>query len=427
MSGAVKSDQPDKALELYSDLREKSGAGGSVLDGVVYGPLINGFFTKGMEKEAMDCYNELISRIGNGGSGGDVSGGIRIGAVGYNLVLDALSKNGKFDIAMELFDRMMQEHNPPRQLSVNLGSFNVVVDMLCGEKRFEEAVEVFRKMGGKRCFPDTLSCNNLIDRLCKNGMVSVAEEVYSEMGEKAVSVDEYTHVLLLDACFGEDRVDAAAAYFIKMVEAGLRPNVVVYNKVISGLVKAGKVDEAKGFFEQMVEKELKPDAVSYDVILRGLCKGGKFDAVLKMIGDMLNIDDGAVLTSEMREFVADALRKEGREEELTRLFEEKEKEKEEKAAALAKEAEAAALAKEAEAAALAKQAEAIGATDVDVEAVSADGEITSTSEEIRENPAVEVEAIATNADAVDGTSNTDCLVEESAKAGEAGPAGQVTA
>ncbi|RWR90382.1 pentatricopeptide repeat-containing protein [Cinnamomum micranthum f. kanehirae] len=379
MSGAVKSDQPDKALELYSDLKEKSG--GSVLDGVVYGPLINGFFKKGMEKEALDCYNELISGIGSSGS--DISGGIRIGAVGYNSVLDALSKNGKFDIAMELFDRMMQEHNPPRRLSVNLGSFNVMVDMLCGDKRFDEAVEVFRKMSEKKCFPDTLSCNNLIDQLCKNGMVAAAEEIYHEMGEKAVSADEFTYVLLLDACFEENRVDDAAAYFTKMVEAGLRPNVVVYNKVIGGLVKAGKLDEAKGFF--------RPD--------------GREGAEARCL-----------FTSEMREYVADALRKEGREEELTRLFEEKEREKEEKAAALAKEAEAAALAKEAEAAALAKQAEAIGATDVAVEAVMVNGDVASTAkEEDGENPSVEAEAVATSADVVDGSSNTDGLVGRRSK------------
>ncbi|KAI4332165.1 hypothetical protein L6164_017095 [Bauhinia variegata] len=37
---------------------------------------------------------------------------------------------------------MINEHNPPRQLTVNLGSFNVMVDGYCAEGRFKEPMEV---------------------------------------------------------------------------------------------------------------------------------------------------------------------------------------------------------------------------------------------------------------------------------------------
>ncbi|MED6215645.1 hypothetical protein PIB30_115948, partial [Stylosanthes scabra] len=77
-------------------------------------------------------------------------------AVAYNSVLDALSKNGKFDEALKLFDRMRSEHNPPQRLAVNLGSFNVMVDGYCAQGMFKEAIEVFGKMGEYRCSPDTL-------------------------------------------------------------------------------------------------------------------------------------------------------------------------------------------------------------------------------------------------------------------------------
>ncbi|KAF8393765.1 hypothetical protein HHK36_019963 [Tetracentron sinense] len=345
MLGLVKKPDSDGVLDLYNELKEKLGF---VSDGIVYGSLMMGYFLKGMEKEAMDFYTQAVGENSR----------VRMGAVAYNSILNALSKNGKFDEAMVLFDRMMEEHNPPRQIMVNLGSFNVMVDGFCAQGRFGDAVEIFNKMGEKKCTPDTLSFNNLIEQLCGNGMVSEAEDLYKEMGEKSVNPDEFTYVLLMDASFGENRADDAAGYFRKMVEMGLRPNLVAFNKVVSGLLQVGKIEEAKGFFDQMVEK-LKMDAASYEVMLRALCDAGKLDEVLKVVDDMLK-DDGVGFSSEMHDVVTDALKKDGREEDLVRLFEEKEREK---AEALAKEAESAVTAN-----AIATTAAEIQTKEVEVEA-----------------------------------------------------------
>ncbi|KAK9286547.1 hypothetical protein L1049_014946 [Liquidambar formosana] len=95
---------PDGVFSLYEELKEKLGV---VEDGIVYGSLMKGYFLRGMEKEAMECYAEAVGENSR----------IRMSAVAFNSVLDALSKNGKFDEAMQLFDRMMAEHNPPWRLT----------------------------------------------------------------------------------------------------------------------------------------------------------------------------------------------------------------------------------------------------------------------------------------------------------------------
>lgn len=327
MLGHVRNLNADGVFELYEELKEKLG---NVDDGVVVGSLMKGYFLRGMEKEAMQCYAEAV---GEGSK-------IRMSAVAFNSVLDTLSKNGKFDEAMLLFERMMAEHNPPRRLSVNLGSFNVMVDGFCTAGRFKDAIEVFRKMGEKRCSPDTLSYNNLIEQLCNNGMLAEAEELYGEMANKGVNPDEFTYVLLMDTCFKENRTDDAAGYFRKMVETGLRPNLAVYSKLVDGLVKVGKIDEAKSFYDLMVKK-LKMDEGSYKFMMKALFEVGKHDDVLKMIGDMLD-DDASEFTTDLQEFVKEELRKEGREEDVVKLMEDKEREK---AEAQAKEAAATEAAK----------------------------------------------------------------------------------
>ncbi|KAL3026152.1 hypothetical protein AAZX31_04G216500 [Glycine max] len=374
MLGHARVSDGDAILRLYEELRERLG--GVVQDGIVFGCLMKGYFVKGMEKEAMECYEEALGKK-------------KMSAIGYNSVLDALSKNGMFDEALRLFDRMMKEHEPLKRLSVNLGSFNVIVDGYCDEGRFEEAMEVFRKMGEYRCSPDTLSFNNLIDRLCDNGRIVEAEEVYGEMEGKGVSPDEFTYGLLMDACFRENRADDAAAYFRKMVDSGLRPNLAVYNRLVGGLVKVGKIDEAKGFFELMVKK-LKMDVTSYQFIMKVLSDEGRLDEMLKIVDTLLD-DNGVDFDEEFQEFVKGELRKEGREEELTKLMEEKERLK---AEAKAKEIEAAEAAKRSARAAVASllPSKLFGNKETDLES-KREGEIQALNEENTNATASEAELV----------------------------------
>ncbi|XP_022984619.1 pentatricopeptide repeat-containing protein At3g49240, mitochondrial [Cucurbita maxima] len=324
MVGCVRSSDPDGVFKLFEELKEKLG--GTVEDGVVYGSLMKGYFMKEMEEEAMRCYEETVG----------VNSVVKMSAIAYNSVLDALCKNGKFGEALMLFDRMTKEHSPPRRLAVDLGSFNVMVDGYCIEGRFKDAIEVFEKMGDYRCSPDTLSFNNLIEQLCNNGMLADAEELYGTMGDKGVNPDEFTYGLLMDSCFKANRPDDAAGYFRKMVESGLRPNIAVYNRLVDELVKLGKINEAKAFFDLMVKK-LKMDASSYQFIMKALSESGQLDEMLNVVDTLLD-DDGIEFSEELQEFVRGELRKEDREGDLGKLMEEKERVK---AEAKAKEAEAA--------------------------------------------------------------------------------------
>ncbi|KAL1553104.1 pentatricopeptide repeat-containing protein, mitochondrial-like protein [Salvia divinorum] len=325
MVGQAKNLNADGILELYEELKQKLGAD-EILDGVIYGNLMKGYFLKGMEAEAMEVYSKLLVEDST----------VKMNAVSYNFVLEALSKNGKFDEALKLFERMKNEHDPPRKLSVNLGSYNVIVDGYCAEKRFDEAVEVFNSMGKKRCNPDTLSYNVLIDQLCSNDKLADAEELYNRMPDTNVNPDEYTFVTLIDTCLKENRLGDAAKYFGKMVESKRRPNLAVYNRLVEELVKAGEVDEAKYFFDLMVPK-LRMNDDAYKFIMNALSGVGKHDEVVKIVDGMLREAPGD-FTEELEEFVRELLRKEGMEDEVTNLKLQLEKEKAEAAAKVAEEA-----------------------------------------------------------------------------------------
>ncbi|KAL1532033.1 pentatricopeptide repeat-containing protein, mitochondrial-like protein [Salvia divinorum] len=326
MVGQVKNSNADSVFELYEELKQKLGAD-EILDGVIYGNLMKGYFLKGMEAEAMEVYSKVLGEDST----------MKMNAVSYNYVLEALSKNGKFDEALKLFERMKNEHDHPRKLCVNLGSYIVIADGYCAEKRFDEAVEVFNSMGEKRCNPDTLSYNVLIDHLCSNNKLAEAEELYNGMADKNVNPDEYTFVTLMDTCLKENRLDAAAHYFGTMVQLKRRPNLAVYNRLVEALVKAGEVDEAKSFFDLMVPK-LRMNEDAYKFIMNALSGIGKHDEVVKIVDGILREDPGD-FTEELEEFVRELLRKEGMEDEVTNLKLQLEKEKADAAAKAAEEAE----------------------------------------------------------------------------------------
>ncbi|KAG2329555.1 hypothetical protein Bca4012_020892 [Brassica carinata] len=247
----------------------------------------------------MECYEESLGKESK----------VKMSAAGYNYELEALSENRKFDEALKLFEDMKKKHKPPRFLALNLGSFNVVVNGYCGEWKFEETME---------------------------GLLDEAEKLYGEMDEKKVKPDEYTYGLLMDACFKEGKIDEGAAYYKTMFESSLRPNLAVYNRLQDELVKSGKLDDAKSVFEMMVGK-LKMDDKAYRFIMRALSEAGRVDDMLKIVDVMLD-EETVRVSEEVQEFVKEELRKEGREGDLQKLMDEKERLK---AEAKARELEAA--------------------------------------------------------------------------------------
>lgn len=320
MGGFVNASEPDKAVSLFEEWKEKVGTS-EVRDGAPYGNLMKAYFLKGMEEAAMEVYHEVVIKDGSR---------VRFSAMSYNSVLDALGQNGKLEDALNLFDKICQEHNPPRRVTVNLGTFNVMVDAYFHAGKFDEAVSIFRNMGEKGCVPDTLSYNNLINLLGKNKLLFQAEELFKEMCEREIKPDEYTYVLLVESCLEVDHVDDAVGYFRKMVESGLRPNANAYNKVMAGLVKAARVDDAQGLFDEMPHREAKPNITSYEILMKAYIEKGRLKDAIKSAKKCL-LDEGVTFTEEMKRFLEAALKKEEREDELARLYEEAEREKAEAA------------------------------------------------------------------------------------------------
>ncbi|CAM0954366.1 unnamed protein product [Alopecurus aequalis] len=335
MSGCVQAGDGAKAVELYQELQDKIG-GEPVLDGIVYGSLMKAYFQMGMEEKAMECYKEVL----------DPESEVRFGAESYNDVVDALGQNGRLEDALKLFDRMLGEHDRPLRIAVDVRSFSVMVDAYCAAGRFEDAIAVFRRMGEYKVVPDVAAYNNLIQHLGTNQLVDEAEVLHKEMSEHNLAADEETYVLLMDACFKADRTDDGISYFDKMSELGLKPDASQYHMIIDGLTGLSLLDKAREYFNQMREKEISPTISTYETLLKAYVAVTRLDDAAKIAKGIL-LDEKVVFRDEMRELLEGALRGDGREDDIAKLYEEVEGEKAKAAVRAAEEkAKADALARE---------------------------------------------------------------------------------
>lgn len=335
MAGFVEAGDGAKAVELYQELMDKVG-GDSVLDGIVYGCLMKAYFLMGMEEKAMECYKEVLGAESE----------VRFGAESYNEVVDALGQNGRLEDALKLFDRMLGEHDPPLRIAVDVKSFSMMVDAYCAAGRFEDAIAVFRRMGEWKVVPDVAAYNNLIRHLGLNRLVGEVEVLHKEMGERGLGADEETYVLLMEACFRVDRIDDGISYFDKMAELELKPDASVYHKLVDGLVSFSMLDKAQEYFDQMREKEISPNIASYETLLKAYIGAARLDDAGK-VAKCIILDEKVVFSDEMRELLEVALRGDGREDDIAKLYEDVERERAEAAAQAAEEKEKAeALARE---------------------------------------------------------------------------------
>jgi pentatricopeptide repeat protein len=325
MAGFVGSGDGVRAVELYEELKDKLG-GEPVLNGIVYGSFMKAYFLMGTEEKAMECYREVLGAESE----------VRFGVESYNEVIDALGQNGRLEDALKLFDRMLGEHNPPLRIAVDVRSFSVMVDAYFAAGRFEDAIAVFRRMGEWKVVPDLRTYNNLLRHLGANRLQSEAEAFYNEMSKYGVVADQETILVLMEACFNVDRINDGISYFDKMSELELKPDANAYHKLVDGLVGFSMLDKARDYFDQMKEKGVSPSISSYETLLKAYVGAGRLDDAAEIAKGIL-LDEKVVFSDEMRVLLEGALRVDGREDDIAKLYEDVEREKAEAEARAAEE------------------------------------------------------------------------------------------
>ncbi|PIA40430.1 hypothetical protein AQUCO_02500257v1 [Aquilegia coerulea] len=184
---------------------------------ITYNSLIHGLCISNQWKKATEMFNDMISR------------GISLDVCTYNILIDAISKEGKIEDAHDLFEVMIIQ----RGMEPNTVTYNMLIDGL--------ARKVFDSMWGSTSHePDVHSYSILINGYCKAN--KRLDEILPLLGDMKAG-----------------KLNEAKEIFYNLSTKGLQPNIRLYNAMINNLFKEAMLNDAQNVFNEMEEKGLAPD------------------------------------------------------------------------------------------------------------------------------------------------------------------------
>ncbi|CAN8325415.1 unnamed protein product [Cochlearia groenlandica] len=230
----------------------------------------------------------------------------------YNRIMDALMKNGYFDLALAVYEDFREDG-----LVEESTTFMILVKGLCKAGRIEEMLEVLRRMREDLCkpdvfaytamiktlvsegnmdaslrvwdemksdgiVPDVMAYGTLITGLCKDGRVQRGYEFFTEMKERHVLIDRDIYKVLIEGFVADGKVRSALDLWKDLVDSGYIADLGIYNAVIKGLCTVNQVDKAYKLFQIAFEEELEPDFETLSPIMVAY-------VVLKRLSDLSNL------------------------------------------------------------------------------------------------------------------------------------------
>eukprot|EP00971_Amphidinium_carterae_P116677 2310923-Amphidinium_carterae.1 len=169
----------------------------------------------------------------------------------YTLVGHSLGELGSRDVfpqALDLFAEM-------RKLGHDIDSFvcNTLVAALVQEDWVEQAAALVKDTPD---VTDPITYNTLMKGFSRAQSMDRCFEVFEDMRAKGIEPSQVTYGILLDGCVNLDMTDKAADIFEMMKQENCPMNVVLYTTLMKGFARAGKLDQAMKVYEQMKEAEL---------------------------------------------------------------------------------------------------------------------------------------------------------------------------
>jgi len=200
--------------------------------------------------------------------------------VAWNSIIDCHVYCGKYNEALDLFTRMVQQLQPDdATLAVTLSACGAI-----GALDFGRKVHSFVR-DGVNSFGESISVfNALVDMYAKCGAVEEAYETFGNMKKK--NVVSWNVMILGLASHGNG--EEALALFTRMLRENVeRPDEITFLGVLCACSHGGLVDEGRGYFEIMNrDYNIKPTIKHYGCMVDLLGRAGFVVEAYKLIKSM---------------------------------------------------------------------------------------------------------------------------------------------
>ncbi|KAK4706672.1 hypothetical protein R3W88_033772 [Solanum pinnatisectum] len=235
----------------------------------------------------------------------------------FNLLLKALSDNGKFNEALEIFmymklnaieinERTCTVHlinllkcdqialglvffyqMVESGIQVSVFSLTVVVDGLCKSGEIKKARELVEEMLSKGVKPNIITCNTMVDACARRWNFEEMNNILALMKRERVDLNVETYKFSVDGFLSSGKIDDAERLILEMYVKGFKVDIHLYNLMIKGYCRLGNMERALSLFRQMIEKDICPNGDTYSVLVKGLCDKGQVSAAQELVDKML--------------------------------------------------------------------------------------------------------------------------------------------
>lgn len=292
--GFGKTNQPEKAFELYKRMQEK----GEKADSFTFAFLIKVLGQLGSEilgkqmhcsclKHGLDSHvivrNTLIHMYG---MFRDIKNAVQLfdempsqDLVAWNTILDCHVFFGKHKEALDLFLRMLKSGTQPDDATI------VVTLSACSALGGLDFGKWIHSYVNNTCLGNFISVSNsLIHMYAKCGAVEEAYETFNSM--KMKNLISWNTMILALATHGQEYV--ALALFSRMLEEKLeRPDSVTFLGVLCACSHGGMVDEGRRYFDIMSrDYSIQPTIKHYGCMVDILGRAGLVEEAYQLIMNM---------------------------------------------------------------------------------------------------------------------------------------------
>ncbi|CAK7329137.1 unnamed protein product [Dovyalis caffra] len=200
-----------------------------------------------------------------------------------SVILEGFYKQDKFLEAFDYFVRISDAN-----VKLGMWVYNVLINGLCHQGYVDEAMEVFDITCKRTGLPPTLHMfKTLFFGLCKRGWSVVAESFFEEMEAQGYFVDKVMYTSLMNAYGKDKKMKMAMRVYFRMLKTGCDPDVSTYNTLIHGFLKMGLFDKAWVLWNMMNGLGIQANEVTYNLMICNYCKQGKLDCATALLNSMI--------------------------------------------------------------------------------------------------------------------------------------------
>ncbi|KAJ8628906.1 hypothetical protein MRB53_022229 [Persea americana] len=242
------------SLELFTELEEEGKL--KCFDAIAYNTMIS-VCAKAKDWVQMEKMWRRLKEDGHNGT------------TVTTAVVGACAKEGKWDLSLSVFQRMLDSGLKP-----NAVSYNEVINCIGKAGKVNIAFRIYNLIKSSGLSRDAYTCNALLGALYRGSHYPDALQLFDHIKrESSFELNVHLYNVALMSCQKPSFWDRSLQLLWQMEASGLTVSTVSYNHAISACEAARKPKVALQVYKHMIHKKCIPDTFTYLSLIRACVWG----------------------------------------------------------------------------------------------------------------------------------------------------------